>query len=307
MIAMANPFAQLKEIREQKNMSITEAADLANLEPGYIEALERADFSALPDPLYVRGFIRSYAKVLGIDPNPLLRFYRTMVIDKAAITVSPPVPASEVETAPLSRTRSRNVKRRKKADWERVKIALLSEIDKLNKKVKWILISSIAVLVVAVVVIIWLIFGMNKPQADTVKSVTPVASSSNGSSATVAPISAKRPKVTILESTETGSKYGDVYGISNADQVELKIVAQKPTEIRVRSGGPTGDLIADKELSANKTVTFTDKEWISLRIDHPDQVQLYANGVLIDTTGQKEVSLFQFKRVESDGEPSQNE
>ncbi|MBA4542249.1 MULTISPECIES: RodZ family helix-turn-helix domain-containing protein [Thermoactinomyces] len=303
---MANPFEQLKETREQLEMSVSEAADRAGLEPDYIEALERADFSALPDPLYVRGFIRSYAKVLGIDPNPLLRYYRTTVVEDAAVNESLPVPASEEENASLSRAKSRKVKRRKKADWERVKIVLLNEIEVLNKKLKWILISSIAVLLVAAGVIVWLIFGMNKPQVNAVKSITP-AQSSEESDGTVAPVSAKRPVVTILESAETGSKYGDVYGISNADQVELTIAAQEPTDIRARSGGPNGDLIADKELAAGQTVTFTDKEWISLRIDHPDRVQLHANGVLIDTSAQKAVSLFQFKRVESDGQQSQNE
>jgi cytoskeletal protein RodZ len=115
MIAMANPFEQLKETREQLEMSVSEAADRAGLEPDYIEALERADFSALPDPLYVRGFIRSYAKVLGIDPNPLLRYYRTTVVEDAAVNESLPVPASEEENASLSRAKSRKVKRRKKS------------------------------------------------------------------------------------------------------------------------------------------------------------------------------------------------
>jgi cytoskeletal protein RodZ len=290
---MANPFARLKEARENKKMSIETAAKLANVRPEYLEALERADFSALPEPLYVRIFIRAYARVLGIDPNPLLRYYRMRETE-------PPMLLEEadngVETMPLSRSQSRSRKKKHKkakiADWERVRATLLREIDRLNKKIKWILIGSLTVLVVAVIAVVWLFMAGDKSSAQEVKTVTPAVSNQKD---TTAPVSEKRPTVSLLKTPESNYKYGDLYGISNADQVEVTIKATKSTGVRVRSGGPTGQVLADKELAAGETVTYSDPKWISLRIDHPNQVMLYVNGVLIDTSGQEEVSLFQFK------------
>jgi cytoskeleton protein RodZ len=37
-----------------------------------VEALESGDYARLPGPVFVRGFIRNYARLLKIDPSPLL-------------------------------------------------------------------------------------------------------------------------------------------------------------------------------------------------------------------------------------------
>lgn len=42
----------------------------------YLAALEEEEFAALGGSVYVKGFLRSYAKFLGLDPEPLLAAYR---------------------------------------------------------------------------------------------------------------------------------------------------------------------------------------------------------------------------------------
>ena len=42
------------------------------LHPNQVRAIEQEDLTRLPEPAYVRGFIRSYARVLNIDPAPML-------------------------------------------------------------------------------------------------------------------------------------------------------------------------------------------------------------------------------------------
>ena len=42
----------------------------------YLQAIERNDFSGLPAAVFVKGFIRSYARVLELDPQPLLALLR---------------------------------------------------------------------------------------------------------------------------------------------------------------------------------------------------------------------------------------
>lgn len=58
--------------REELRWSLEEAATRLKLTPRQVIALEANDFASLPGMSSVRGFIRSYAKALGLDPEPLL-------------------------------------------------------------------------------------------------------------------------------------------------------------------------------------------------------------------------------------------
>jgi cytoskeleton protein RodZ len=68
----ALPGEVLAAAREQQTLSVDEVAMRLRLVPRQIAALEANDFGALPGMAIVRGFIRSYAKLLGLDPEPLV-------------------------------------------------------------------------------------------------------------------------------------------------------------------------------------------------------------------------------------------
>jgi cytoskeleton protein RodZ len=63
---------QLAEARVGRGLSIEQAAQDTRISQRFLEALEAEDFGALPAPVYVRGFLRSYANYLKLDPQPLL-------------------------------------------------------------------------------------------------------------------------------------------------------------------------------------------------------------------------------------------
>lgn len=62
----------LREARERLGLSVADAAHQTKLAPRQIEALEADDFRHLPEMPFVRGFVRSYAKMLQLDAQPLL-------------------------------------------------------------------------------------------------------------------------------------------------------------------------------------------------------------------------------------------
>ncbi len=66
------PGELLAARRRQLTFSIEEVSQRVRLAPRQITALEANDFAALPGMATVRGFIRSYAKLLGLDPEPLV-------------------------------------------------------------------------------------------------------------------------------------------------------------------------------------------------------------------------------------------
>jgi cytoskeleton protein RodZ len=64
--------AVLREARERMGMSVEEVALRLKFAPRQIVALEEENFSQLPEPAFVRGFVRSYARLMQIEAEPLL-------------------------------------------------------------------------------------------------------------------------------------------------------------------------------------------------------------------------------------------
>ena len=62
----------LAEARERLGLSVAEVARQLRLSPRQIEALEADDHASLPGKTFLRGFLRNYAKLLQLDPEPLL-------------------------------------------------------------------------------------------------------------------------------------------------------------------------------------------------------------------------------------------
>ena len=62
----------LREARERLDLNVNDVANRIKFAPRQIEALEADDYARLPEAAFVRGFVRSYARFLGLDPVPLL-------------------------------------------------------------------------------------------------------------------------------------------------------------------------------------------------------------------------------------------
>ena len=59
---------QLRDTRVSRGLTTTDVERDTRINRAYIEAIEEARFEVLPAPVYARGFVRSYAKYLGLDP-----------------------------------------------------------------------------------------------------------------------------------------------------------------------------------------------------------------------------------------------
>ena len=65
--------AALRDARLGRALSIDECQRATRISRRYLEALEEEDFGALPAPVFARGFLRSYAQFLGVDPTTLVQ------------------------------------------------------------------------------------------------------------------------------------------------------------------------------------------------------------------------------------------
>ena len=66
----------LQQEREKKKLSLIELSQKTRIRQNYLEALENNDFDLLPSAIFVKAYIKSYARVLGIDEKPLLAILR---------------------------------------------------------------------------------------------------------------------------------------------------------------------------------------------------------------------------------------
>lgn len=69
----------LRETRERQGRSIEEGTRATRVRGDLLRALEDEDFAAFGGDVYAKGFLRTYASWLGLDPEPLLETYRREV------------------------------------------------------------------------------------------------------------------------------------------------------------------------------------------------------------------------------------
>ncbi len=80
--------------RRRQGLSLGDISRQLKLSVRQVEALERDDYSGFTGPVFVHGFIRNYAKLLNLEPDPLIR--------AADRILDPPASASEPVAAAAS-------------------------------------------------------------------------------------------------------------------------------------------------------------------------------------------------------------
>jgi cytoskeleton protein RodZ len=95
--------AVLAAAREEMNLSVTEVARHLKLSPAQVEALEEGAYDRLPGRVFVRGFLRNYAKLLGLDPEPLLHRIESEMPQPAVVEQRPPAHPEVMPTGESSR------------------------------------------------------------------------------------------------------------------------------------------------------------------------------------------------------------
>ncbi len=59
----------LKREREYRHITLDELSNATRIRKYYLDAIERDEYNLLPGESYLKGFVRSYAKYIGIDPD----------------------------------------------------------------------------------------------------------------------------------------------------------------------------------------------------------------------------------------------
>ena len=79
----------LQRARSNRGGTIAEASRVTKIPRRYLEALEQENYEVLPAPVYTRGFLRSYAGYLGLEPGKLMPFFPVGHVDQPKLEPLP--------------------------------------------------------------------------------------------------------------------------------------------------------------------------------------------------------------------------
>jgi len=60
---------ELRAAREARNLSLSDVSERIHIRTVYLQSLEDEDWGVIAAPVYVRGFLRTYSRFLGLDPE----------------------------------------------------------------------------------------------------------------------------------------------------------------------------------------------------------------------------------------------
>lgn len=81
----------LKKAREQRGLSLEEIQEATKIRKRYLEAIESGDYKVLPGTFYVRAFVKTYAEMVGLDAEDVLRLYKHEIPAAAVETTVEPI------------------------------------------------------------------------------------------------------------------------------------------------------------------------------------------------------------------------
>lgn len=92
-----SPGQRLARARTQRNLSLEDVAKNLNLSVSMVRSLESDNFKSLPGHAFVRGYLRNYAKLVGLAPDDLVKAYESLrgdAQDSSAPAVTAAAPRS---------------------------------------------------------------------------------------------------------------------------------------------------------------------------------------------------------------------
>src|SRR5206468_4835222 len=80
---------ELRREREIRGISLKEISDATKISKRFLEAIERNDHKTLPAPVFTRGFVREYARYLGLNADEIVNRYNYAAAGDVRIEKSP--------------------------------------------------------------------------------------------------------------------------------------------------------------------------------------------------------------------------
>src|SRR6266513_1961428 len=93
-VYMTNFGASLKKARESKGISLNQIATETRISTRFLTAIENEEFSLLPGGIFNRGFVRTFAEKVGLDPDQAVADYERLVAVREPAETATPAPTN---------------------------------------------------------------------------------------------------------------------------------------------------------------------------------------------------------------------
>lgn len=91
---------EFRAAREARGLSPSDVAEQIHIRSVYLQALEREDWATIGAPVYVRGFIRTYARFLGLDPESAVQRFNESTGAAPSAAAAPREPRAQERRQP---------------------------------------------------------------------------------------------------------------------------------------------------------------------------------------------------------------
>ena len=243
-----SPGARLRAARERMGLDIGAVAGSLHLDLHIVVALEEDRREALPAQAYVRGYVRAYARLVGVDADQLAAMADASAIDRTSRTaVLPPPPKPTFS-------------------------------DRAQRHLGWVFGGIVAAVLVATAAVLWTVapsLDWSLPWQSSVEAeIEPAAATPNTQATDVSPTSAREPAPNasaspVVLDEETAASAG-----------ELSAPEQLSTPDAELSAASAGQLSAP--IQDSLTFRFDEDSWVEVR-DRDKQLIHGALGEVGDT------------------------
>lgn len=85
------PGQRLREAREKAGLSQEEVARRLHLSTTFVRALENDDYDRLPEAIFIKGYLRNYARLLALPPDDVANLFQQVVDEETVEQQDEPV------------------------------------------------------------------------------------------------------------------------------------------------------------------------------------------------------------------------
>jgi len=284
---------KFRKARESKQLSLDSVSNVTKISARMLQAIEEEKFDLLPGGVFNKGFIRAYAKHLGLDPEDAITEYldclRQEQVDshdgwdsngrsdaraaaKSAVAAPAKPPANAPPVAGGEELPHLHLPRA-----EHIRPARKEYLGRPSPGIPWTLIYLVAIIVIAIA-ILWIRHSRavhsasTKSSAAAMTAAPPVQvnaqspSSAPPSSATIAAVTSP-PRSSAAPKTETArAPAAGAATSATSDTNQVKV--EKKDDVTIRSYGASTPATAEAS-AANLTLIIraTENSWISVTSD----------------------------------------
>lgn len=232
---MENPGEYLKREREQREVPLSKIAESTRVPLKSLEALEADDFDSLPHPAFVKGYIKSYCKFLGLDETDAVLRYELFLREKS------------------DRTEEEKAGEAKKKQFNRFTPSRISEGSTASSPFSAGYIVTAAVVLAAVAVIYYYTSSTKNtapppeqapvpaesaaaPQASATEAASPQAAPANGQASAKPADGPARGAEEAASARAAGEKHSLTVSATEMSWVKVVIDDEEPFDVVLRAG-----------------------------------------------------------------------